>query len=189
MNEAGDLLTVKGVSLSFGAVKALREVDLTLRRGEITALVGDNGAGKSTLVRCMSGIHRPNAGQITFDGDVVNFHAPDDARNAGIETVHQNLALVEDLTVWQNLFLNREKTVGFFPFRLLDRRGMKREADKMVSALAVNVPAVTSRVRRLSGGQAKPYPSAGQPVSARNSSSWTSRQRPWASRRPRKSNN
>ncbi|HEX7823524.1 MAG TPA: ATP-binding cassette domain-containing protein, partial [Mycobacterium sp.] len=88
-----------------------------------------------------------------FDGDVVTFRTPDDARDAGIETVHQNLALVEDLTVWQNLFLNREKTIGFFPFRLIDRRGMKREAERMVSALAVNVPAVTSRVRRLSGGQ------------------------------------
>jgi len=148
-----DLLTVKNVSLSFGAVKALREVSLTLRGGEITALVGDNGAGKSTLVRCMSGIHRPDDGEITFDGGVVAFHTPDDARSAGIETVHQNLALVEDLTVWQNLFLNREKTIGWFPFRLLDRRGMKRDADRMVSALAVNVPAVTSRVRRLSGGQ------------------------------------
>lgn len=148
-----DLLTVQDVSLSFGAVKALRDVNLSLRGGEITALVGDNGAGKSTLVRCMSGIHRPDSGRITFDGDVVNFHTPLDARNAGIETVHQNLALVEDLTVWQNLFLNREKVIGWPPFALLDRRGMKREADRMVSALAVNVPAVTSRVRRLSGGQ------------------------------------
>lgn len=148
-----DLLSVTNVSLSFGAVKALRDVSLTLRRGEITALVGDNGAGKSTLVRCMSGIHRPDGGEIAFDGDVVTFRTPDDARDAGIETVHQNLALVEDLTVWQNLFLNREKTIGFFPFRLIDRRGMKREAERMVSALAVNVPAVTSRVRRLSGGQ------------------------------------
>jgi simple sugar transport system ATP-binding protein len=153
MTSTGDLLTVTNVSLSFGAVRALREVSLTLRRGEITALVGDNGAGKSTLVRCMSGIHRPDAGEMTFDGDDVTFRTPDDARDAGIETVHQNLALVEDLTVWQNLFLNREKTIGAFPFRLLDRRGMKREADRMVSALAVNVPAVTSRVRRLSGGQ------------------------------------
>jgi simple sugar transport system ATP-binding protein len=99
MNAVEDLVTVEDVSLSFGAVRALREVNLTLRRGEITALVGDNGAGKCTLVRCLSGIHKPDDGQITFDGDVVHFHTPDDARNAGIETVHQNLALVEDLTV------------------------------------------------------------------------------------------
>ncbi len=148
-----DLMTVSGVSLSFGPVRALVDVDLTVRRGEITALVGDNGAGKSTLVRCMSGIHKADEGRITFDGEVTQFHSPDDARNAGIETVHQNLALVEDLTVWQNLFLNRELVIGRPPFALLDRRGMKREAERMVSALAVNVPAVTSRVRRLSGGQ------------------------------------
>jgi len=150
---ATDLLRVQDVSLSFGSVRALRDVSLTLGRGEITALVGDNGAGKSTLVRCMSGIHRPDAGDITFDGNVVHFHTPDDARNAGIETVHQNLALVEDLTVWQNLFLNREKVYGKPPFALLNRRSMKRDAEQMVSTLAVNVPAVTSRVRRLSGGQ------------------------------------
>ncbi|MDQ1730578.1 MAG: inositol transport system ATP-binding protein [Pseudonocardiales bacterium] len=150
---ATDLLRVEDVSLSFGPVRALRDVSLTLRRGEITALVGDNGAGKSTLVRCVSGIHRPNSGVITFDDNVIHFHTPDDARNAGIETVHQNLALVEDLTVWQNLFLNREKVYGKRPFALLNRRAMKRDAAQMVSTLAVNVPAVTSRVRRLSGGQ------------------------------------
>ncbi|MDT0261591.1 ATP-binding cassette domain-containing protein [Jatrophihabitans lederbergiae] len=150
---AADLLTVDAVSLSFGPVRALRDVALNMRRGEITALVGDNGAGKSTLVRCISGIHRPDSGEITFDGQVIAFHSPDDARNAGIETVHQNLALVEDLTVWQNLFLNREKVYGRPPFALLNRRAMKNEAQQMVSTLAVNVPAVTSRVRRLSGGQ------------------------------------
>ena len=114
---ADDLLTVNGVSLSFGAVQALKGVDLTLRRGEITALVGDNGAGKSTLVRCMSGIHRPDAGRSPSTGTPAHFSSPDDAREAGIETVHQNLALVEDLTVWQNLFLNREKSFGFFALR------------------------------------------------------------------------
>lgn len=147
------LLKADHVSLAFGSVRALRDVSLTLRRGEITAIVGDNGAGKSTLVRCVSGVHRPQHGTITFDGGTVNFHSPDDARRAGIETVHQNLALVEDLTVWQNLFLNRELVIGRPPLALLNRRAMKREAERMVGALAVNVPAVTSRVRRLSGGQ------------------------------------
>ena len=147
------LLTVDGVSLSFGSVRALREASLTLQPGEITALVGDNGAGKSTLVRCICGIHHPDAGAITFNGRPVHFRSPEDAREAGIETVHQNLALVEDLTVWQNLFLNREIVRGRAPLAFLDRGRMKREAERMVSALAVNVPAVTSRVRRLSGGQ------------------------------------
>jgi D-xylose transport system ATP-binding protein len=147
------LLAADNVSLSFGSVRALVDVSLQLRHGEITALVGDNGAGKSTLVRCMSGIHRPDAGTITFDGQATNFHSPEDAREAGIETVHQNLALVEDLTVWQNLVLNRELVRRIGPLALLDRRAMQKRAQEMVSTLAVNVPAVKSRVRRLSGGQ------------------------------------
>jgi ABC-type sugar transport system ATPase subunit len=147
------LLSADHVSLAFGSVRALVDVSLTLRRGEITALVGDNGAGKSTLVRCISGIHRPDAGTITLDGEPVHFRNPEEAREAGIETVHQNLALVEDLTVWQNLFLNRELVRRLGPLAVLDRRRMQREAQEMVSALAVNVPAVKSRVRRLSGGQ------------------------------------
>lgn len=148
-----NLLEVSSVSLSFGSVKALREASLTARRGEITAIVGDNGAGKSTMVRCICGVHRPDAGSITFDGAAIDFKSPEDAREAGIETVHQNLALVEDLTVWQNLFLNREIVRKFGPVAILDRKQMQRRAAEMVSTLAVNVPAVSSRVRRLSGGQ------------------------------------
>jgi len=147
------VLDVHDISLSFGNVRALRGVSLTVAAGEITALVGDNGAGKSTLVRCICGIQRPDSGRIDFDGAPTNFRNPDDARAAGIEVVHQNLALVEDLTVWQNLFLNREIIRGRPPFALLDRRAMRTEAQRMVSSLAVNVPAVTARVRRLSGGQ------------------------------------
>ncbi|MDX3107087.1 ATP-binding cassette domain-containing protein [Nonomuraea angiospora] len=154
MTENGTpLLETHDVSLAFGSVRALADVSLTLRRGEITALVGDNGAGKSTLVRCISGIHRPQSGRIVFDGTETDFRSPEDAREAGIETVHQNLALVEDLTVWQNLFLNREIVRRFGPVALLDRRAMQARAREMVSTLAVNVPAVKSRVRRLSGGQ------------------------------------
>ncbi|MFI7586546.1 ATP-binding cassette domain-containing protein [Spongisporangium articulatum] len=147
------LVDVKDVNLAFGSVQALRDVSLQVQPGEITALVGDNGAGKSTLVRCLSGIHRPDGGEIVFDGTPIDFHSPEDARKAGIETVHQNLALVEDLTVWQNLFLNRELVHSFGPFGVLNRPAMKREAQRMVSALAVNVPDVASKVRRLSGGQ------------------------------------
>lgn len=147
------LLGVDGVSLAFGNVRALVDVSMQMRPGEITALVGDNGAGKTTLVRCICGIHRPESGTVYFEGTVVDFRSADEARATGIETVHQNLALVEDLTVWQNLFLNRELIRGRPPFALLDRRSMKRRASTMVGTLAVNVPSMTSRVRRLSGGQ------------------------------------
>ncbi len=147
------LLSAEGITKSFGGVHALRGASITMRRGEVTALIGDNGAGKSTLVRCLSGIHRPDAGTITLGDREVRFDSPLSAREHGIETVQQNLALVEDLTVWQNFFLGREKTRGFGPFRLLDRKSMRATAQDLVADLAVNVPPVTSRVRRLSGGQ------------------------------------
>lgn len=150
---ADALLKVGGAALAFGQVRALRGVTMHARRGEVTAIVGDNGAGKSTLIRCVSGIHALDSGSIEFDGQQVHFRSPQDARDAGIETVHQNLALVEDLTVWQNLFLNRELVRGIGPFAVLDRRAMRAKAKEMVSTLAVNVPAVGARVRRLSGGQ------------------------------------
>jgi simple sugar transport system ATP-binding protein len=150
---ADDVLTIRGVSKSFGRVHALRDATMNLPRGKVTAIIGDNGAGKSTLVRCIVGVQAPDSGEVLLDGRPVHFTNPEQARSAGIETVFQNLALVEDLTVAQNLFLGREATRGFGPFRLLDRGRMRREAHAMVSQLAINVPRVNSRVRRLSGGQ------------------------------------
>jgi ABC-type sugar transport system ATPase subunit len=153
MTQPDALLRVTGATLSFGQVRALRDVSMHARRGEVTAIVGDNGAGKSTLIRSISGVHTLDAGSIEFDGTPVQFKSPHDARDAGIETVHQNLALVEDLTVWQNLFLNREIVHRLGPVAVLNRRAMRAKAEEMVSTLAINVPAVGSRVRRLSGGQ------------------------------------
>jgi ABC-type sugar transport system ATPase subunit len=147
------VLTANNITKSFGGVHALKGASIGMRRGEITALIGDNGAGKSTLVRCLSGIHRPDTGTITLDGEDVTFETPNLARQHGIETVHQNLALVEELSVWQNFFLGRELTKGAGPFKTLDRKQMKSTADDLLNNLAVNAPAVTSKVRRLSGGQ------------------------------------
>ena len=149
----GDVLTVRDLRKSFGGVQALREATLNLPRGQVTALIGDNGAGKSTLVRCLVGVHQPDQGEVRIDGEPVHFSNPQQGRAAGLETVFQELALVEDLSVAQNLFLGREATRGFGPFRFLDRGKMRTEALGMVSQLAINVPQVTSRVRRLSGGQ------------------------------------
>jgi simple sugar transport system ATP-binding protein len=147
------ILSAQGITKSFGGVRALKGASIELLRGEITALIGDNGAGKSTLVRCLSGIHRPDGGTITLDGAGVSFSTPNEARKLGIETVQQNLALVEDLTVWQNFFLGRELTHGFGPFRTLNRKQMKATANDLLANLAVNSPPVASKVRRLSGGQ------------------------------------
>jgi ribose transport system ATP-binding protein len=148
-----DTLVLEGIVKRFGSVTALRGASIAARTGEITAIVGDNGAGKSTLIKCLTGVHRPDEGRITVDGEEVHFHAPEDSRKAGIEAVYQDLALADDLAVWQNLFLNREKTRGIGPIRILDRRTMRREADHIVRNLSVNVPPVRARVRRLSGGQ------------------------------------
>ncbi|SFN35548.1 ATP-binding cassette domain-containing protein [Mycetocola miduiensis] len=147
------VLTADNITKSFGGVHALKGASIGMRRGEITALIGDNGAGKSTLVRCLSGIHRPDSGTITLDGEDVTFETPNLARQHGIETVHQNLALVEELAVWQNFFLGRELTKGAGPFKTLDRKQMKSTSHELLNNLAVNAPSVTSKVRRLSGGQ------------------------------------
>ncbi|MCJ1702471.1 MULTISPECIES: ATP-binding cassette domain-containing protein [unclassified Rathayibacter] len=147
------LLEATDIKKSFGGVHALKGASISMRRGEITALIGDNGAGKSTLVRCLSGVHPADSGTIVLDGDVVHFTSPLGARDGGIETVHQTLALVEDLAVWQNFFLGRELTKGVPGLRFLDRAQMKRTAQELLGDLAVNVPPVTSKVRRLSGGQ------------------------------------
>ncbi|MBP2457280.1 D-xylose transport system ATP-binding protein [Clavibacter michiganensis] len=147
------LLEARDITKSFGGVHALKGATMRMRRGEITALIGDNGAGKSTLVRCLSGVHPPDSGTITLEGEAVSFGTPLQARDGGIETVHQTLALVEDLTVWQNFFLGRELVKGIPGLRFLDRARMRKTAQELLGDLAVNVPPVTSRVRRLSGGQ------------------------------------
>jgi simple sugar transport system ATP-binding protein len=147
------VLQAQHIRKSFGNVHALKDASLTMMPGEVTALIGDNGAGKSTLVRCICGVHVPDEGTVEVQGQEVRFSNPEAAREAGIETVHQNLALVEDLTVWQNLFLSREITRGLGPVQIMDRRAMATKATEMVSTLAINVPSVKSRVRRLSGGQ------------------------------------
>ncbi|MER7484208.1 ATP-binding cassette domain-containing protein [Streptomyces sp. NPDC126510] len=147
------LVEITGLRKSFGAVHALQGVDLKLAPGEVTALLGDNGAGKSTLVRCLTGVHPQDAGEIRFRGEQVRFHSPDDARQLGIETVYQTLGLIEDLPVWQNLYLNHELTSGFGPFRVLDKKSMIAQSSDILSRLDVNVPNVRATVRRMSGGQ------------------------------------
>lgn len=148
-----NVLEMENICKTFGAVQALRAVDVWVKRGEVTAVVGDNGAGKSTLVKCIAGLHVPDSGSIRVDGKQVEIGSVDRARELGIETVYQDLALVDDLSVAQNLFLNRELVRRWGPVALLDRAAMRREATKLLSGLGVNVPAVTARTSSLSGGQ------------------------------------
>ncbi len=147
------LLEATGVSKSYGSVQALRDGSVQVRAGRVTAIIGDNGAGKSTLVGCLSGMHKRDGGRLTVGGQPVDFDGPKDARAVGIETVYQDLALVDTLRVWQNLYLGREDGIGRGPLRWLKRKAMRREARSMVGALAVNVPSVDARVVGLSGGQ------------------------------------
>jgi len=147
------LVEVQDVWKSFGEVTALRGASMWANRGELTAIVGDNGAGKSTLIKCISGIHVPDQGSIQIAGTAVTYRGPEQARHHGIETVYQDLALVDDLAVYQNVFLHREPTWGFGPVRFLARRTMEERTRTLFAELNVSVPSVSGKVRGLSGGQ------------------------------------
>lgn len=149
------ILALRGVDKSFGPVRALREVDFTVRAGEVTALIGDNGAGKSTLVGCIAGVYRIDRGEVLFEGRPVQVRRPRDAVELGIETVYQDLALALDIPIWANLFLGRERRArglwGLLGF--LDRRGMIREAEEELKTTRIRIGSVRARTSALSGGQ------------------------------------
>jgi len=145
-----EVLRVEGVAKRFGPVTALRNIDLTLQHGEVLGLLGDNGAGKSTLIKILSGYHKPDAGTISLDGEPIELTSVVHARSLGIDTVYQDLALVDELSVFHNVFLNREVV---HPWRLLDNRAMKRRAREAIEDIGVEIPSVNSPVARLSGGQ------------------------------------
>jgi ABC-type sugar transport system ATPase subunit len=147
--QAADVMRVEHVSKHFGAVTALSDVNLHLGRGEVLGLLGDNGAGKSTLLKILCGFHRPDSGRIVLDGQEVTLKSVDHARSLGIDVVYQDLALVNQLSVYHNMFLNREKIRG----PLLSNKTMKRLARQYLDEIGVNIPSVESDVAALSGGQ------------------------------------
>ncbi|QKG19685.1 ATP-binding cassette domain-containing protein [Actinomadura verrucosospora] len=144
----GALLSLRGVSKSFGAVAALTGVDLDVAAGEVVALVGDNGAGKSTLVKVLSGVHPPDAGTITFESREVSVPSPAAAQQLGIATVFQDLALCENLNVIENLFLGRELRA-----LRLDEVAMEVRSRELLRQLSAKIPSVEAPVAALSGGQ------------------------------------
>src|SRR4051812_34547043 len=152
MSPDGQVLSLEGVRKSFGAVQALEGVDFSVRPREVVALVGDNGAGKSTLVKVISGIHGADSGRILFDGRPVTIAKPSDAVGLGIATVHQDLALCDNLDVVENLFLGREE-IGSPILRSLDETDMEHRSHELLSNLAVTIPDVRSEVGTMSGGQ------------------------------------
>jgi ABC-type sugar transport system ATPase subunit len=152
----GQVLAVRDVSKRYGPVTALRGVSLNLRRGEVLALVGDNGAGKSTLVSIISGLTRPDTGEVVIDGEPFAGHGPKAAREAGVETVFQNLALVQTLSIAENIYLGRELYRGGAAgrtLRFLDKRRMRREVEATFDRLGLDLPPVTAKTGALSGGQ------------------------------------
>ena len=145
----GDILRVEHMSKSYGAVTALIDVNLHLGRGEVLGLVGDNGAGKSTLLKILCGFQPPTTGKIILDGQEVVFKSVDHARSLGIDAVYQDLALVNQLTVFQNMFLNREK----IRWPLVNNRVMRRETRERLDEMGIKIPSVNALVAQLSGGQ------------------------------------
>ena len=144
------LLRLRGISKHFGPVNALTGVDLDLPAGQVTALAGDNGAGKSVLIKCISGIHAPDSGQMWWDGKPVQVHTPGEAAALGIETVYQDLALCDNLDIVQNMFLGRERVRR----GQLDQESMENAARETLTSLAVTtVRSVRQVVASLSGGQ------------------------------------
>jgi ABC-type sugar transport system ATPase subunit len=145
----GDILHAEHISKRFGPVTALRDVTLRLGRGEVLGLIGDNGAGKSTLIKTLCGFHQPDSGRIILDGEQVTLRSVSHARTLGIDTVYQDLALVDQLSVYHNMFLNRE----LIRWPLLRNRAMKKLARQHLDDIGVNIPDVTVNVAMLSGGQ------------------------------------
>jgi ABC-type sugar transport system ATPase subunit len=144
-----DALRVDHIGKHFGGVEALADVSLRLGHGEVLGLIGDNGAGKSTLIKIISGFHRPDTGQIFVDGAEVTLRSVDHARSLGIDTVYQDLALVNELSVYHNMFLNRE----IVRWPLLSNRSMRRQAKQHLDDMGVRIPSVDVEVAKLSGGQ------------------------------------
>ena len=142
------ILTLSGISKSFGAVSALADIELELRAGEVVALVGDNGAGKSTLVKILAGVQAPTSGTMTFQGKPVHLAGPSAALKLGIATVFQDLALCENLDVVANIFLGQERSPYF-----LDETAMEVRAWTLLNELAARIPDVRDVVASLSGGQ------------------------------------
>jgi simple sugar transport system ATP-binding protein len=147
------LLELHDVRKNFGAIEALRGVTFSVEAGSVVGLVGDNGAGKSTLMKTITGIHRPDGGEIRFDGAALAGKDPGDIRKAGIEMIYQDLALARMRDVASNIFLGRELTRSVFGLKLIDARRMRSEAEAMIAKLGARVKSVTQIAGLLSGGQ------------------------------------
>ena len=147
--QTDDILRVEHIAKRYGAVTALIDVNLRVERGEVLALVGDNGAGKSTLLKIICGFQPPTSGRILFNGEEVTFGSVKQARSLGIDIVYQDLALINQLSVYHNMFLNRERVRG----PLLNNRAMRRQTRQRLDDIGIGLKSIDAPVARLSGGQ------------------------------------
>jgi simple sugar transport system ATP-binding protein len=146
---AADVLRAEHITKRFGAVTALTDVNLHLARSEVLGLIGDNGAGKSTLLKILCGFQSPDSGRIVLNGEEVTLKSVDHARSLGVDAVYQDLALINELTVYHNMFLNREHV----RWPLLNNRSMRKLAKEHLADMGVGIPSVDVQVAKLSGGQ------------------------------------
>ena len=154
MSNTAPVLHISSLTKHYGGVKALTDANFRLMPGEHAAIVGDNGAGKSTFVRLITGVEQPNSGDISLDNQKVSFRSPLDARDQGIETVYQTLALAEDLDVPANIFLGREITrLNLGPLSILNHKAMRDQSTDMLSTTGVKIQDMSESLRGMSGGQ------------------------------------
>lgn len=153
MQQDAPMVRMANISKRFGAVQALKDVSIEVRPGEVLGLVGDNGAGKSTLIQILAGVFSPDEGKIYFEGQPVKFSSPKDARERGIETVHQQLSLVNLMSISRNFFLGREPIKKIGPIAVLDKKKMDEESSKIIAKVGVRVRAPDEYVSILSGGE------------------------------------
>jgi ABC-type sugar transport system ATPase subunit len=146
-----DVLRVEHIAKRFGPVTALHDVSLHLKKGEVLGLLGDNGAGKSTLIKILCGFQKQDSGTMWLNGADYQPRSVEHARTLGVDVVYQDLALIDELTVYENMFLCREVNIRRLPF--LDKRRMRREARKVLDDIGINLPSLDVPVARLSGGQ------------------------------------
>jgi ABC-type sugar transport system ATPase subunit len=151
--KSSPILEVRDISKRFGGVHALEKVSLDLYAGEVLALAGDNGAGKSTLIKSISGVHKPDEGTISYDGKPVTFENPQQARDHGIETIYQDLALADNLDAGANVFLGREVMKRVLGLPAVDRRRMRAEAAETLKVLDIRINRFDLPLRSMSGGQ------------------------------------
>ena len=147
------ILSVEGAVKTFGAVEALRGADLGVTRGEIHAICGDNGAGKSTLIKLISGVEQPDAGIIRLRGEAIAFTSPQQALEAGIATIYQDLGLAPRMTIYQNIFMGSELERRLLGLKWLDKRAMRNESRAYLDRLGIGLTNVDTPVEELSGGQ------------------------------------